>query len=62
MYLLAVILAAIGLIMGIIHIFTDLRDTNETIWFVFRLSQVLMLISLLFLVMKAGSKRRENNK
>ncbi|PAD16771.1 hypothetical protein CHH74_03310 [Shouchella clausii] len=62
MYLLAVILAVIGLIMGIIHIFTDLRDTNETIWFVFRLSQVLMLISLLFLVMKAGSKRRENNK
>ncbi|MBU8598692.1 hypothetical protein CHH78_20890 [Shouchella clausii] len=62
MYLLAVILAVIGLIMGIIHIFTDLRDTNETIWFVFRLSQVLMLISLLFLVIKAGSKRRENDK
>ncbi|PTL21105.1 hypothetical protein [Shouchella clausii] len=62
MYLLAVIFAVIGLIMGIIHIFTDLRDTNETIWFVFRLSQVLMLISLLFLVIKAGSKRRENDK
>ncbi|WP_346243723.1 hypothetical protein MKZ19_21595 [Shouchella clausii] len=62
MYLLAVILAVIGLIMGIIHIFTDLRDTNETIWFVFRLSQVLMLILLLFLVIKAGSKRRENDK
>ncbi|AST95746.1 Uncharacterised protein [Niallia circulans] len=62
MYLLAVILAVIGLIMGIIHIFADLRDTNETIWLLFRLSQVLMFISLLFLVMKAGSKRRENNK
>ncbi len=61
MYLLAVILLAIGLIMALVHIFTGFAHTNEVLSIVYKVSQLLLFASFYFLVSKAGSKREKSD-
>lgn len=60
MYVVAIIFALIGMVAAVVHIFTDFfRSQNDMAWLLYSLSQILMWVSLFFLLNKADSLRRE---
>lgn len=60
MYVVSIIFALIGMVAAVVHIFTDFfRSQNDMAWLLYSLSQILMWVSLFFLLNKADSLRRE---